>query len=304
MNDNPTPTTPEQITPESLKGLAEAHQEFIDFLKQQNRSSSTILAYGKDIQQLIEYALENHNIEHVHLIKTKHLNNFKQQLTDNQYTAKSISRKINSIKSFFRYLKNQGHISTNPAEAVKHPKYENKSPRVLNKTEYRALRDACRGDIRTSAIVEILLQTGLRIGELANLKTTDITSNQLTVAPYESQQGRDVPLNRAAKNAINKWIKIRPQNAKSNHLFITKNGRPLLIRNIRTTIDRYFKLAGIEKCTVNDLRHTWIAHHLANGASLVMISKIAGHKRLSTTGKYLQFIKENLKPTNIHLDEL
>jgi len=109
---------------------------------------------------------------------------------------------------------------------------------------------------------------------------------------------------KGSKSAIEHWITIRPTNAKSDHLFITKNGRPLLIRNIRTSIDRYFKLAGIEKTTVNDLRHTWIAHHLAHGVSLVTISKIAGHKRLSTTGKYLQFVKNQLQTNKVQLEEL
>jgi len=136
------------------------------------------------------------------------------------------------------------------------------------------------------------------------LKLEHIKSDHLVVEPYESQPGREIPLNSAAKKALENWLAIRPKNAKTDHVFITKNGRQLLIRNIRTSIDRYFKLAGIENCTVNDLRHTWIAHHLANGASLVMISKIAGHKRLSTTGKYLQFIKDKLQPTKVRLEEL
>lgn len=293
-----------EITPESLTHLNDAHQSFIDHLKGKNRSTSTILAYGKDIEQLIEYALETHNIEHVHLVTHDHLNGFKEHLDKKDYTSKSISRKINSIKSFFRYLKSLGHINQNPADMVKHPKYENKQPRVLSKTEYRALRDACRDDIRTSTIVELLLQTGIRIGELANLKLSDIQSDHLVIEPYESQPGREVPLNKVGKQAIERWLEIRPENAKTEHLFITKNGRPLLIRNIRTSIDRHFKMAGIEDCTVNDLRHTWIAHHLANGASLVTISKIAGHKRLSTTGKYLQFVKDKINSAKVQLEEL
>jgi site-specific recombinase XerD len=297
-------TQSDSITPESLTNLAEAHQAFINYLKSQERSTSTILAYGKDIEQLIEFALKTHNIEHLHIIQTDHLNQFKTHLEDQKYTAKSISRKINSIKSFFRFLKQHGHVNHNPADQIKHPRYQNKTPRVLSKTEYRALRDACREDIRTSTIVELLLQTGIRIGELANLKISNIQNNHLIIEPYESQKGREVPLNKAAQNAMTQWLAVRPNHAKTNHVFITKNGRPLLIRNIRTSIDRYFKLAGIDNCTVNDLRHTWIAHHLANGASLVMISTIAGHKRLSTTGKYLQFIKDKLNPSKVQLEEL
>jgi len=210
-----TPTNQDDITPESLTHLKDAHQAFVDFLKQNSRSTSTILAYGKDIEQLMEYALNMHQIEHVHLITPDHLNDYKQELHSQKYTAKSISRKINSIKSFFRYLKNHGHINSNPADHVTHPKYENKSPRILSKTEYRALRDACRDDIRTSAIVEVLLQTGIRIGELANLTIENVKKDHLVVEAYESQPSREVPLNKTARTAIDQWLKDRPANAKT-----------------------------------------------------------------------------------------
>ena len=65
-----------------------------------------------------------------------------------------------------------------------------------------------------------------------------------------------------------------------------------MVRNIRSTIDRYFKIAGIENAKVNDLRHTFIAHHLTQGVSILRLSKISGHKRLSTTEKYLQYIEQ------------
>ena len=91
---------------------------------------------------------------------------------------------------------------------------------------------------------------------------------------------------------------------KNDHLFITKTGNPLLVRNIRATIDRYFKLAGIEHATVNDLRHTFVVTHLLQGASLTMISKIAGHKRISTTEKYLNYIQRDNKEEKSELLEL
>src|SRR4030066_231459 len=74
-------------------------------------------------------------------------------------------------------------IIADPAVEIEHPKYEVKPPRILSKLEYRALRDACRGDLRTHAIVELFLQTGVRIGELANLTLTDIKETELHIAP-------------------------------------------------------------------------------------------------------------------------
>ena len=89
------------------------------------------------------------------------MNAFKKDLTQNEYTAKSISRKLNSIKNFFSFLKNEGVITTDPSIEIKHPKYENDLPKILKPIEYRSLRDACRNDNRATAIVELMLQAGL-----------------------------------------------------------------------------------------------------------------------------------------------
>jgi integrase/recombinase XerC len=113
-----------------------------------------------------------------------------------------------------------------------------------------------------------------------------------------------VPLNKAAKDALNNYIAIRTNNENSSQaLFITKTGKALLIRNIRTAIDRYFRIAGIENAKVNDLRHTFIAHHLMAGTPITTLSKLVGHKRLSTTEKYLELIKDKQGET-VKLEEL
>ena len=122
------------------------------------------------------------------------------------------------------------------------------------------------------------------------------------VQAQEGHLERDIPLNKSAKTALDKYLLIRPKTTE-NILFVTKTGRPLLVRNIRTAIDRYFRKAGIKEAKVNDLRHTWIAHHLVAGTSLVVVSKLAGHKRLSTTEKYLDLIKGQ-SPESVKLEEL
>ena len=110
-------------------------------------------------------------------------------------------------------------------------------------------------------------------------------------------------MNKPARAALDRYLPSRPKNAKTATLFVTKTGRPLLIRNIRTSIDRYFKAAGILSARVNDLRHTFIAHHLAAGTSPVLLSKLVGHKRITTTEKYLDYIKD-LPLEKTRLEEL
>ncbi len=291
-------------TPLDLKS---AHRQFTEYLESRRRARATIVAYSKDIEQLTVF-LANMGKKDIAEVVHDELEAFLKKLTSDKYTPKSVSRKINSIKTFYRFLKVSGAVTMDPAAEIAHPKYEVKPPRILSKVEYRALRDACRGDIRTHAIVELFLQTGLRIGELTNLTLEDVKENELHIARQEGHAERTVPFNKPAREALNRYLEIRtPSEHKltniSNALFITKTGKALLIRNIRTAIDRYFRIAGIESAKVNDLRHTFIAHHLMAGTPITTLSKLVGHKRISTTEKYLELVKGK-QEGNVKLEEL
>lgn len=281
--------------------LTDYLNKFVDFLRSSKKATATVVAYKKDIDQLLEYlnGVGKNNLKN---IATEDLNNFLALLHTQNYTPKSVSRKINSIKTFYRFLVLNKFIDNNVSAAVAHPKFDTKAPRILTRMEYRALRDAARSDARIAAVIELLLQTGMRIGELAALTRQSVSDSFIKIPAIEGHPQRDVPVNRAAKAALEAYLVVHPK-VKSEALFITKTGRPLLIRNIRTAIDRYFKIAGIANAKVNDLRHTFIAHHLASGTSPILVSKLVGHKRISTTEKYLEFIKD-LPAEKVKLEEL
>jgi len=283
------------------RALATAHQEFVENLKKQGRSISTILAYGNDIKQLVQF-LQEQKITQATSVTSEQLEAFKKALFKQGYTAKSVSRKLNSVKTFFRFLKTKGVIETDPAASVSHPKVELKPPRILSQTEYRALRDAARGDYRLGAIIELLLQTGMRIGELGRLELDDVSDKEVKIRAYESHGPRVVPLTRAARKALKRYLERRPK-TKTKALFVTRNGRPFLVRNIRTAIDRYFRLAGIKDAKINSLRHTFIAHQLANGVPVTLIQKLVGHRRIATTEKYLGLVKKRAQEA-FKLEEL
>jgi integrase/recombinase XerD len=277
--------------------LTQATKDFSENLKTSGRATATVLAYTKDIDQLVEFLNKDNKLK-IGQVNQQDIVAFKENLRSKNYTAKSISRKINSIKSFFKYLTYQGKIEKNPAEQIEHPKYEITPPRILTQMEYRALRDACKDDSRMSAVIELLLQTGMRISEVANLTTDnlDFKNNSIVLEEHDTHPGRTVPMNNPIKAILQKYIEERPR-CKVRQLFVTKTCNPFLVRNIRSSIDRFFRLAGIKNAKVNDLRHTFIAHQLSCGAPLTYISQMAGHKRLSTTEKYLQFI-DNKKDGN------
>ncbi len=277
---------------------------YISWLRQAGKAQATVIAYQKDIEQCIEFVLRAGKTE-PNQVTAEDVEAFKQELLTLRYTDKSVSRKLNSVKSFFRFLREQDVVPGNPVQKVEHPKYEVAPPRVLTKTEYRALRDACKADARMSAVIEILLQTGIRISELAALRVEDIsvTKRELFIAPHGSHPSRIVPLNDAAIETIKQYEKVRPR-SKERTFFLTKSCRPFLVRNIRSAVDRYFKIAGIKDARVNDLRHTFIVEQLAAGMSLLTVSQIVGHKRISTTERYLQFLDMNALSANVKLRTL
>lgn len=286
------------------KTLLDAHALFTDSLKQSGKANATVIAYSKDVEQLVDFVTKLGKTQ-IDEVTSENIDEFKVLLNKQRYTGKSISRKINSIKAFFRFLIGQGEITSNPAEVISHPKYDQAPPRVLSKIEYRALRDACRGDIRMSAVVEVLLQTGMRISELASLQLTDIDfeRNVISIQAQNSRGARKVPLNTAAKSSITDYLQARPR-AREKTVFLTKTCRPFLVRNIRTAIDRYFRLAGIKSAKVNDLRHTFIVEQLRAGTPLVYVSQLVGHKRITTTEKYLKLIEAPEMEPTIQIEEL
>lgn len=265
-------------------------EKFVSFLEEQGKSRFTIIAYKKDLEQFVGFLAAN-EVQDIRDVKREHIENFVNKLIAENYTKKSASRKLNSIRTFFRFLKKEGYVEQNPSADISHPKFTLTPPRILSKLEYRALRDIAKEDVRTYALVELLLQTGIKIGELAELRIGDIKENTLHIRSYGKNIEREVPLNNAAKKGLQEYLKVR-KGGKDDHIFITRTGQPLLIRNIRQIIDRCFKEVEIENATVNDLRNTFIAHQLMNGASLEYIAKIVGHRRLSSTERFLNLVKE------------
>jgi site-specific recombinase XerD len=283
--------------------VTEASNTFITFLKEQNRSPATVTAYSKDIEQLFAFITNDKHINDIRNITTEDLDEYIEKLkndTQMGYTLKTISRKINSMKSLFKFLYSEKKIKSDPAQAVKHPRYIISPPRILSKLEYRALRDVARYNPRLFSIVELLLQTGIRIGELTRLTISDINLSRnkkiLTIKSFASNPQREIELNDPAVFALKKYLEIRPEPKQHvDALFLTKTGNQLLVRNVRTSITRAFEKAGIDNATVNDIRNTFIIHQLKNGMPLERIAQIVGHKRLTSTKKYERLVDNKPK---------
>ena len=272
---------------------------FVSGLKDQNKSGFTIVAYKKDLEQFIGY-LSSKDLNDIRDVKKEEISGFINKLVTENYSKKSASRKLNSIRTFFRFLKNEKIIEQNPSLDVTHPKYIQAPPRIFSKLEYRAIRDVAKENPRTYAMVEILLQTGIRIGELTNIRVDDVKEDSLFIRSYGKTPSRQVPLNSAVKKSIDDYSKTKSGTNQEQedveesekYLFTTRTNRPLLVRNIRQIITRWFREVGIDDATVNDFRNTFIAHQLINGYSIDYIAKLVGHKRLSSTERFLNLVKE------------
>ena len=273
---------------DTLKNLL---PNFITDLEEKKRSPSTILAYRADLEQLLNFLEGRQKVVPGQVVEAD-ISSFRDSLLNEKYTPKSVSRKLNAVKTFFRWLISEKHLTSNPSEDVAHPKIDSAVPKFLSPLEYRALRDVVRGDNRIATVVELILQTGMRISEVANLKVIDVRENEITVEAYATQPQRTVPLNAPAKAALHEYLKLRPT-TESLYVFISKNGKPLAIRNIRAAIDRYLQKAEIPDYSVNDLRTTFLVQNLKTGVDLVLLSHVVGHKRLSTTERYLELAEIN-----------
>ncbi len=270
------------MTEEILKNLL---SNFITNLKEKQRSPSTILAYRADLEQLLTFLEKRQKIFASQVVESD-IEAFRDSLLNEKYTPKSVSRKLNAIKTFFRYLIAEKHTMRDPSENVSHPKIESNQPKYLSPLEYRVLRDVVREDVKIATIIELILQTGMRISEVASLKLENIKRDGIKIEAYATQPERNIKLNQPARKALQEYLEQRPK-TDSPYVFVSKNGRPLAIRNIRSAIDRYFKKADIGEYSVNDLRTTFIVENLKSGVNLMLISHTVGHKRLSTTERYL-----------------
>jgi len=277
--------------------------EFIKYLGSAGRSDSTLVAYKKDLEQLADY-LDDKDVGE---INKKDLNNFvKFIIKERELTKKTASRKINSFKTFFKFLIDKKKISQNPADEIDHPDVEQNLPRILSQIEYKAIRDTARGNIRLYTMIEIFLQTGLRIGEVSRLKLEDakVETNpiKIIINEFQSNSPRIIELNETAALALKTYIESRRDKQNDQgYVFNTRTGRNVLVRNIRTAMNRICKKAGVINVRVNDFRNTFICHQIENEVSLEKTAEYVGHRRLASTEKYLQITQRKTPGTKTQI---
>jgi integrase/recombinase XerD len=274
------------------------------YMASRNLTGRTRVEYKIDLTQLAEF-LKTRGVAHqAEKIGLSHLQAFLAHLDAKGLTGATRRRKTASIKALFGFLAASDLIRQNPARELIPPEREYKKPRFLTTQEYRALLRACAHETRDSAIIELILQTGIRLSEVTRLTIRDIefppriNSDPANTGSIfiqgKGRKQRTLPLNYKACRALKAWLTVRP-NIPDSALFVTKSWEPMGPRAIQRVVKKYLGEADIQNASVHSLRHSFATHHVANGTSLRTIQEALGHADLKTTSIYVSMAKEAMK---------
>ena len=265
---------------------------------ERNLSYHTKRNYLSDLRQFREFLLRD-GLNKPSDVDQVVIRAFLASLYRGKIKKTTVSRKLASLRAFFKFLLREGKISYNPAQMVQAPKADKYLPVFLNIDEVFSLLgvkfESDISGLRDRAIIEFLYSTGVRVGELTGLNVDDIDfSNTLVKVRGKGRKERIVPVGKPALSALREYISSRPGGGKSKDgsytgspLFLNRSGSRLTPRSVRRIIDKYITLSGIgRKISPHALRHTFATHLMDAGADLRVIQELLGHESLSTTQKY------------------
>lgn len=274
--------------------------EFLHYLKDiKNYSDLTIDSYSKDLEEF-NYFINKDLLT----INKNDIKIYLKYLFDKSNSSKTVSRKISTLKSFYKYYKAKGKISINPVSNIKYPKLDKNLPKFIPYNELENLiavsTEGTFGE-RNNLIIELMYATGVRVSELVNITLEDIDfqNKQINICGKGSYE-RVVYYGLLADKAINKYINnLRKELLKgkeNKYLILNKDGEKITTRGIAKIIDNLINKVSIKtKVSPHTLRHTFATHLLDNGCDLRSVQELLGHKNINTTEIYTHVTSERLK---------
>ena len=289
------------MEPTAIQTLKEAITLFEEVgMPARNLAVRTRSEYKHDLEDLADF-LEHQHIHRLEQISLAHLVGFQAEMDRRHYQESTRRRKTIAIKSFFKFITRHGVISHNVASQLIPPRVTRHEPRYLSEEEYGRLLRAGSHHPRDAAIIELFLQTGMRLAELANLTLADVElPRKISKEPEDVGEGRGrrkggkiekIPLNYKACKALKNWLNERPAIG-AGAMFISKFRNPLSKRAIQYVMEKYLKEARIVGASVHTLRHTMATHHAIQGTDAKTIQETLGHASLVTTELYISLAKK------------
>ena len=285
-------------------------RNYLFYLKNvRNLSSRTVDAYYTDLRGFFRFLVSYKDLSDlpidqinasgitIDIIETLTLSDIYIYLNytydERKNNATTRSRKISTLKGFFKYLNKNAIVENNPTEYLEAPKLKKRLPVYLNVQESVGLLENIDGknQVRDFAIITIFLNCGLRLSELVGMNLSDISGNVLRVIGKGNKE-RLIYLNQSCVDALVEYLKIRPNNLTDpdakKAVFISRNGKRISRRMVEILVDKHIQKSGLDKriYSPHKLRHTAATLMHQEGVDIRVLQEILGHANLGTTQIY------------------
>lgn len=267
-------------------------------LVERNASDLTVKSYREDLTALTEYLTESYGRRpKPSEIDPLDLRGYVAALHEAGYAKSSVSRRLASLRSFFRFAQREGLADSNPAKPLRNPRPERKLPHFLSTDEISKLLETPPADkpmgLRDRAILETMYSAGLRVSELVGINDGDLDMDAgLVRVRGKGRRERLAPLGSFAAKAVKRWLAVRQLSSKEPGgpeapVFVNRFGCRLTTRSVARMLEKYLKQAGLDlRTTPHTLRHSFATHLLDRGADIRSVQELLGHKSLVTTQIY------------------
>lgn len=275
-----------------------------------NLAEHTVRAYATDVAEFVDFLEEEELGNDPSMLDSRVIRRYLARLHRRGIRKSSVSRKLASLRAFFKFLLQKGKIEIDPTLGVSGPKQEKKLPKYLRDDQIEALMlcpDTSNSlGLRDVAILEVMYATGVRVSELVkmNLRDVDLRAGEIRVLGKGSKE-RIVLLGRAAQEALHAYLeagrgKLLSCRGKEGEcedaVFLSKTGYRISARSVFRLLEKYFARVSDEmKISPHVLRHTFATHMLERGADLRSIQELLGHSSISTTQVYTHVSRERLR---------
>lgn len=282
-------------------------EKFIDYIQFEKRySPNTLLAYNNDLDQFLHFVEERYNIDSIRDINHQIIRSWLIELMENGITARSVNRKLTTLKSFYKFLLKEGLVSENPMNKILAPKVSRRLPYFVEQEKMALLFtenyfDDDFSGLRDRLILEIFYNTGMRLSELINLKHQDIDLDRNTIKVLgKLNKERIIPFGENLKILLIRYTEQKKKEIDKAEAFsyflVTDKAMQLYSKFVYRVVHKYLSLVStLEKRSPHVLRHTFATHMLNNGADLNAIKELLGHSSLAATQVYTHTTIEQLK---------